>query len=433
MKLAYVTAKFPFWPGEQFFEPEIRSLEALAEVTIVPIRPSGARSHYPELGAETIAGGLFAPRVIGAALAETFRAPLQVAGALGSVAFGTSSLRARIVNLAVFPKGLAVAREVRRRGIEHIHAQWLTTPATVAYVASRISGVPFSLSGHSHDLFAGNLLAVKIAHATFTRVVSRRNLHDLVARLPHELAERCHVVHLGVGVPQAVKQPPVRVARILCSARLDPIKGHHDLLAALALVRDRGAEFVCELAGDGELRAEIAAEIERLGLGGHVRMLGGVDHERLLASLAKGDYDLAALASLERGDEHEGIPVALMEAMAAGLPVVATRTGSVDELVDAAAGILVEQRDPPALAEALERLIRDVTLRRQLGEQARARIKGEFETNQTTRGLAVLLGIPTGEGWSPEKRSEAGPIDPTQRAGWGFGDALYPSILNVDR
>ena len=92
-----------------------------------------------------------------------------------------------------------------------------------------------------------------------------------------------------------------------------------------------------------------------------------------------------------------GIPVALMEAMAAGVPPVATRTGSIDELVDTGSGVLVPDRDPQALADALERLVRDGALRRRLGVSARGRIISEFETAETTRRLARLLGIASAE------------------------------------
>ena len=397
MKLAYVTAKFPFWPGEQFFEPEIRSLGQLAEVVVIPIRARGAESYYAGLGTDAVAGRLFDARVAWTALGECVRDPLRVASALGAVVFGKASLRARIVNLAVFPKALAVAYEIRRRGIEHIHAQWLTTPATVAYVASRLTGVRFSLSGHSHDVFADNLLAEKVARATFVRVVSERNRRDLSARLPDELAGRCHVVHLGVDVPGEIAEPPARAPRILCPARLCAVKGHRYLLASLAALRDRGVEFSCDLAGDGELRGELAIEIDRLRLGANVRMLGNVEHRHLLEALVRADYDLVVLASIEIGDEHEGIPVALMEAMAAGVPPVATRTGSIDELVEAGSGVLVPERDPQALADALERLVRDGVLRRRLGASARRRIICEFESAETTRRLADLLGIAPAE------------------------------------
>jgi len=408
VKIGYVTAKFPFWPGEQFFEPEVRSLARLAQVVVIPIRaPSGA-SYYPGLGATALPGAMFDRRVAAAALAECLRNPAGVALALAAIVFGRASLRSRVVNLAVFPKALQVAFETRRLGLDHLHAQWLTSPATVAYVASRLTGVPFSVSAHSHDLFAENLVVAKAAHAEFVRLVSKRNRADIAARLPQELVAKCHVVHLGVDVPQTIAEPPPRVPRLLCPARLDRVKGHADLLEAFTILRARGVDFRSEFAGDGELRDEIARRIAQLGLGGVVRMLGNVEHGKLLGALGRGDYDLAVLASHEEGDQHEGIPVALMEAMAAGVPVVATRTGSIDELVDTDSGILVEQRAPQALAAALERLVRDRGLRRRLGLNARARIVAEFASGGTTRQLARLIRADGARTEGPEPRRVRG-------------------------
>jgi colanic acid/amylovoran biosynthesis glycosyltransferase len=137
----------------------------------------------------------------------------------------------------------------------------------------------------------------------------------------------------------------------------------------------------------------VTADVARLGLGAQVRMLGNVPHAELVRRLAAGEYDVFALASTERPGEHEGIPVAVMEAMAAGLPVVATATGSLDELVGPEHGMLVPQRDPPALAGALARLLSDPVARERMGRAARDKIRADFETEATTR---TLLGFLTG-------------------------------------
>jgi colanic acid/amylovoran biosynthesis glycosyltransferase len=116
-----------------------------------------------------------------------------------------------------------------------------------------------------------------------------------------------------------------------------------------------------------------------------------VPHGKLVASLESGDYDIVVLASTEQNGEHEGIPVALMEAMAAKVPVVATRTGSIPELVDDTNGILVPQRDPDALARAIDRLAADGELRATLGARGRERVLADFSTSKTTGRLAGLL------------------------------------------
>jgi len=391
MKLAYVTALFPFAPEEQFFEAEIRALAGRIGVTVIATRPSGKKLHYSELGAEALHLGLFEPRVVGLALREIARSPSRATRAFAAVAFGRSGLRARLANLVVLPKAFAVAHEVRRLRIDHVHGAWLTTPGTIAYVASMLTGVPFSLTAHQHDIFSENLLAAKVESATFTRVVSERNARHLEERLPKSAASRIVVAHLGVALPALAPLPPTRIPRILCAARLCAWKGHATLLEALARLRERGVAFSCDLAGDGELRAEVARTIDRLGLGGHVRMRGNVPHAELVAALDRGDYDLFALASTERPGEHEGIPVAAMEAMAAAVPVVATRTGSLDELVDVESGRLVPQRDPAAFAAALGELLADPGSRRRLGTNGRRMIEAYFETGRTTQRLLELL------------------------------------------
>jgi glycosyltransferase involved in cell wall biosynthesis len=393
MKLAYVTALFPFAPQEQFFEPEVRELALSVEVVVIPARPPSTTPYYENLGAATLHMPLLSPGVLARAVREIARAPSRALATFATVAFAPSSLQARAVNLLSFPKALAVAHELRRLGVDHVHAAWLTTPATIAYVASRMTGIPYSITAHQHDIFARNLTAEKARGARFVRAISERNCRHLRAQLEPLLAARCTVGHLGVDLPAAAPEPSQREPRILCAARLCAWKGHRYLLEALALLRDRGIAFSCDLAGGGELRDQVAASIARLGLGERVRMLGNVPHADLTASLARGDYDLFALASTERSGEHEGIPVAAMEAMAAALPVVATRTGSFDELVDDASGTLVAQREPTALAAALERYLTDPGARALAGRNARARVIAEFETKATTRRLLGLLGV----------------------------------------
>ncbi len=392
MKIAYLTAKFPFAPVEPFLEPEIRGLARIAEVVVIAARPERKGSCYPDFGATPVHLAFLDARVVRLAWRELFRDPRAVGRAFARVAFGPSSPRSRLVNLLLFPKALAIAQTIRELGIEHVHASWLTTPATLGYVASLLTGIPFSMSAHSHDIRAQNLLEPKAAHAAFVRVISERNRRYVAERLSPASARRCKVVHLGVDVPAAIVHPPARVARILCCARLAEVKGHRYLVDALEMLQQHKVAFECDFAGDGELRSRIAAQVARAGLEHRVHLVGAIDHERLTAALAAGAYDIVVLASTERPEEHEGIPVALMEAMAAGVPAVATQTGSIDELVGPSAGILVPQRNPASLAGALERLISDPLERRRLGEGARAAVLAGFDGARTIRQLAGLMG-----------------------------------------
>jgi glycosyltransferase involved in cell wall biosynthesis len=391
VKLAYVTALFPCAPAEQFFEAEVRSIARRMEIVLIPTRPPSATVCYEGLGADVLALPLFDRRVAALAARQALKTPRRALAALAQIAFGPSSVRARAVNLLAFPKALAVAHEVQRLGIDHVHAAWLTTPATIAWVVHRITGIPFSTTAHQHDIFSGNLLESKVNEACFTRVISERNRRKLIEQLHPAFAERCVTLHLGVEVPSLPAPPPERIPRILCAARLCEWKGHRYLLEALAQLRDRGVAFSCDLAGDGELRAEVAQLVERFTLGDRVRMLGNVPHAEIVGALARSEYDLFVLASTERGGEHEGIPVAAMEAMAACVPVVSTTTGSLAELVAPGEGLLVPQRDPAALSGALEAMLADPDERRRRGARARAHVEASFETGVTTAALLRLV------------------------------------------
>jgi len=144
----------------------------------------------------------------------------------------------------------------------------------------------------------------------------------------------------------------------------------------------------CDLAGDGPLRRDIEARISHAALSARVTLRGAVPHDALLEELSAGAYDAAVLASIEEpGGLHEGIPAFLMECMAASVPCIATRTGSIEELVDHGCGVLVAQRDPAALASAIERLAADGTLRRALGDAARERVARDFAAATSSRQL----------------------------------------------
>jgi glycosyltransferase involved in cell wall biosynthesis len=407
MKLGYVSMRFPFAAAEQFFEPEVNSLADTFDLVLFPTRSTDPRNCYPALRATAHYIGFFDRSVALLAARELRRAPGAVLRAFALVVLSRQALRARVVNFLLFPKALALAAEARRLGIEHLHVNWMTSSATVVMVASRLTGIPFSITAHQHDIFYDNLTVQKVRAAQFVRVISARNCGHLQDLLPPELRAKCVVVHLGVAAPSAPSEPPAeRIPRILCSARMCIWKGHRYLLAALAILRDAHVPFTCDLAGDGEIAADVANLIARHALGDRVKMLGNVPHAKLVGDLESGAYDLSVLASTERDGEHEGIPVALMEAMAAKLPVVATRTGSIAELVDEGSGILVPQADPAALAAAIASLAGDRGLRQRLGEHGRERVLSDFETGETTRRLVEFL--LTSAPWHrrPESRRE---------------------------
>lgn len=394
MKIAYVTARFPYRGAELFFEPEIRMLGEMGhEVLVVPTRPGSDGAPYDDGGYNVLRVGLFEARILVGAFSQCLHRDGAALSALEEVAIHRYRFASKIKNLAVFPKAAGLARYLADAGVEHIHAHWLSTPSTVAYVASRITGIPWSCTAHRFDLFEDNLIDVKTRSAKFTRVISKRGQQVLEQRVGSPAADRLRLAHIGVCVPRRPCIPQNDGAlQILCPANFVPVKGHEYLIRALQRLRARGVCFHCDLAGDGPLRAAIERDIERAGLRRVVRLRGHIEHNRLCAQLAEGRYDLVVLPSTESGTTFEGIPVALMEAMAAAVPCVATRTGSIPELIDdQRCSRLVPQRDPEALAQAIEELALDGELRAALGQRARTRILEEFDVRRTTEQFLAMI------------------------------------------
>ncbi|MDQ6781483.1 MAG: glycosyltransferase [Candidatus Eremiobacteraeota bacterium] len=399
MKLALITARFPFGKGEAFLAEELGGLAgSVQSITVIPVRPKGhvAALTVPKVSAQRL--GLVAPRTLGLALHEMMRHPHRVAALFLEMMRQPASLSTRLKNLSVFPKGLAVAAEVRRLGFDHVHAYWLSTPATVGYIAASLTNVRWSITAHRWDIYENNLIPLKAASAQAIRVISKRGEQELHRCLDPAVAQRVHVVHIGVSnIAEASPPSSGEKFSLLCAANFVPVKGHTYLLQALSALADSGVQFHCTLAGDGPLRPTLARAIRAHTLEGCVTMRGHLAHHVLLDELRRGSYDVMVLASTEDASGlMEGIPVALIEAMAAGIPCVATRTGSIPELIDSTCGILVAQKDPAALAQALLSLAHDPRQRERLAWGALARVRAAFNIQRTSRDLAALFR--TGQG-----------------------------------
>lgn len=206
-------------------------------------------------------------------------------------------------------------------------------------------------------------------------------------------ARRIVVHRMGVDCRRFVPgAPPARrsTVRLVTVARLVEKKGIADALRALATLRRGGVNTELSVAGDGPLRRPLEAMARELGLGQGVRWLGAVGHGELPALLAESDVFLGPSRTADDGDE-EGIPVAIMEAMASGLPVVATTHSAIPELVEnGRSGWLVPERDPDALAARLAQLAGDPDARAAMGRAGRARVLAEFDARHLTDRLLGL-------------------------------------------
>jgi glycosyltransferase involved in cell wall biosynthesis len=280
--------------------------------------------------------------------------------------------------------GFSVA--LRAFAPEVVHAHFATDPAAAACELAGELRVPFTFTAHGHDIYRRPPadFAHRAARAAAVVTVSQANAHSIVERFGVPAA---HVRVIACGVDTArfrPNGPPASPPLIVCVARLAPVKNLGLLLEACAIVRSRGFELRAVLVGEGRSRAELERTVERLGLAETCELVGAATQQRVVSW-----WQGAAVAALT--SDSEGMPVSLMEAGACGVPAVATAVGGVPELVDdGITGLLVPAGDAPALAAALERLLRDRDLAARLGAAARRKIEQTFSiTGQVDRLLSL--------------------------------------------
>ena len=298
--------------------------------------------------------------------------------------------------IGIFPKSVRFAREMREQGVTHIHAHFATHPALAAFIIHRLTAIPFSFTAHGSDLHVDRrMLDTKVEAAAFAVTVSAFNREVIVRECGEQVRNKVHVIHCGVNpdvfAPAAGAPSPLDRFQIVCVASFEAVKGHRYLIEACRLLKERDVPFDLHLVGEGPLRRDVEHRVAAAGLERQVHFLGARPRPAVAALLSQSDAGVLASHPTPEG-KREGIPVALMEAMAAGLPVVATAISGIPELVQSdVTGFLVPSADPVALADSLARLAADRDLRARMGRAARARVMGAFNLRTNTLELLRLI------------------------------------------
>jgi glycosyltransferase involved in cell wall biosynthesis len=304
-----------------------------------------------------------------------------------------------IKSIALVPVAVYLARRLTDDGITHLHVHWASYPATVAYVVHLISGLPFSISAHAYDIYlVARMLPAKIDASRFLVTCARTNANFLRrlanTELPHAVDDKIIVSYHGVDVTRFEPADPGRPfsgpLKIVSCGILERYKGMHTLIEACARLRGEGIALECKIVGEGPRRGQLQAQIEKLGLTETVQLLGRRPHREVADLLHSAD--VFALASELGGRRRDVIANVIVEAMAAGLPVVASAIPGADELVeDGVSGYLVRPNRVEAVADGLRKLAHDPAARRRLGQAARRRVLQDFDSNKNVKQLAALL------------------------------------------
>jgi len=388
MKIALVTSSAPFGPGESFVVVEANALvEQRVELVLVPthIRSKVPRKIKLDTAIKVISHGLLSFTVFKTFIWEIVDRPIPVMRAFYMVLSWQPVILVK--NLMVLPKAVWLAALVKDMNIQHIHAQWVSTPSTVAMVASSLSGVPWSFTAHRGDIVDNNLLCKKMSSASFSRFIAKKSI-ELAENICAPMSSEPKLLHMGVLMPKFQKKGQIQDKFVfLCPASLTLVKGHQYLIKAFSSLRDKeGIELW--LAGSGPLKSELEALVENSGLTQTVKFLGEVTHSDLLDMYAEAKVNAVVLPSLDLGNGvHEGIPVSLMEAMSYGIPVISTSTGGIPELLYDGAGVIVLQSSAIELAKAINKLRFDLYLYKQVSDAGRQRIVEQFNLEVVTKRL----------------------------------------------
>lgn len=285
-----------------------------------------------------------------------------------------------------------LARSVAEDGVEHLHVHFARRAALDALRIKRLLGVPYSLTAHAWDIFRERCnLAEKVEGAKFTTTGCDYNVRFLREMVGADAGERIHKIVMGVDPERFRRTKPYNGdGTVVAVGRLSEKKGFADLIEATALLKGGGAERVV-IVGDGELRERLADRRRELGVEELVELAGARRPEQVRGLLEEAA--LLVMPSVVAADgDRDSMPVVVKEALAMGVPVVATDEVGLPEVVGEGWGRLVPPRDPSALAAAIgELMAMSPPERARMGEAGRDFVLGEFGVEDQTRRLLELI------------------------------------------
>ena len=304
---------------------------------------------------------------------------------------GLGSDRGLLRHYAYVAEAALLCDWCRRDGIKHLHAHFGTNSATVAMLVAELANISFSFTAHGADEIdaaRSRDMRAKLVRASFVVAVSWYVRSQLLRRLPFAQWSKIKVIHCGLGA-DFLKAPPPKLpqqAQFVCVGRLCDEKAQVLLVEAAHELRKQGLDFKVVLAGDGPLRGQIDAMIRENGLSDVVTVTGWISTGRVKEELSQARF--LVLPSL-----IEGLPVAIMEAMAFGRPVISTYVAGIPELVEnGESGWLVPAGDVASLVRAMAAAVSTPVAKiENMGMAGRMRVCANHDANIEAGKLAALF------------------------------------------
>ncbi len=305
------------------------------------------------------------------------------------------SLRNRRRTFFHFLEAMYLAAEMQKRQIRHIHAHFSINAASIAMMIARMLDISFSFTVHNIFFTDRIILKEKLQAAKFIVSISEFSRDFLLQLYPQEnLRDKFYIIHCGIS-PEHFSPPTHPEKRhpplIFTVSQLAERKGMPFLVEACKILAERGCDFRCIIGGDGPQKPLLEQMIARYHLQDKVQLVGPVYQQQLTGYLNQTDLFVLPCITASNGD-RDGVPAVLMEAMAMELPVVSTYVSGIPELIsDGRDGLLINEKDPLALADAMQRLLEDQHLGQTLGKNGRQKVIKEFNLRQSAAQLAALF------------------------------------------
>jgi len=397
VEIAVVMSRFPKFT-ETFVVNEILGLERHGiKVHIHPLLAKQPGPHQPSAVAlieRAHYGRAWSIQAIVALFQLLLTRPRSLASIVGRLVADTwRSPSMMLKDLYLLPRICAIADELAKSNVSHIHAHFLTHGGFAAWVLGRLTGLPYSVVAHGSDVHRHRaMMKTKVAEAAFIAAISEYNR----AVIDEECGPvgRVEIVHCGVDVSHIVPASATDRAPsplVVCVGTLHEVKGQRYLVEAAAELKRRGRRIDVELVGDGPDRSMLADLAARLGVDDRVELVGPLDHHEVIERYKRA-HVMVAPSVASRDGRREGIPTVIMEAMAAGTPVVASDLSGIPELVvHEESGLLTTPGDSNAIADAIERILANPKLAERLAGNANRTVREAFDLGRTTARLAELM------------------------------------------
>ncbi len=396
-KIAMLLSQFPE-THETFILREFMGLkEAGAEFGIFSFKKCRDKIIHPQAELFISQTHYAKPFCFGALIYYLLRHPIRFCKALATVIrFNVPHPIQLIKSLVVFMRSCYFAKLMKTQGITRIHAHWATMPTTGADVISQLTGIPFSFTAHAWDIYLNTKrnLKDKARKAQLVLTCTKANKIFLDSLLEDTIISQKIVVNYhGLDVEDfALRDQSKRDGNtIFAVGRLVEQKGFKYLIKACYLLKEKGVKFKCIIIGNGPLRKEFEYDRNRFGLDGIIDIPGTVTQVEIKNFFHKAGVFVMPSVIAKNGD-RDGIPNVLLEALALGVPIVATNVSGIPEvIIDKETGRSVPPRNARALAEAMEAILTGKDEVNYFIHNGRKKIEEEFTLSNNVAEMVRLF------------------------------------------